>query len=165
ASAFGMDARAGLMVGSIPLTGGVGTTLAWIPHFTETLGIAEAAELGLAANMVGMVVACLVGGPLAGWLMRRHRIEPSGAPDVEVGLRYADEPGARLDYQGVLLALLWLNLALMLGNGLNAVVGLSGIRLPDFVGCLLAGIALRGLGQWLSPQGQRLWDWDSMRLG
>src|SRR5690606_18477512 len=59
----------------------------------------------------------------------------------------------------------WLNLALMLGNGLNALVGLSGIRLPDFVGCLLAGIALRGLGQWLSPQGQRLWNWDSMRLG
>lgn len=165
ASAFGMDARAGLMVGSVSLTGGVGTTLAWMPHFTETLGIAEAGELGLGANMVGMVVACLVGGPLAGWLMRRHRIEPSGAPDVEVGLRYADERGARLDYQGVLLALLWLNLALMLGNGLNALVGLSGIRLPDFVGCLLAGIALRGLGQWLSPQGQRLWDWDSMRLG
>ena len=31
AAAFGMDPRAGLMVGSISLTGGVGTTLAWSP--------------------------------------------------------------------------------------------------------------------------------------
>jgi ESS family glutamate:Na+ symporter len=29
ARAFGLDPRAGLMVGSISLTGGVGTTLAW----------------------------------------------------------------------------------------------------------------------------------------
>ena len=165
AGAFGMDPRAGLMAGSISLTGGVGTTLAWMPHFTETLGIAEAGELGLAANMVGMVAACLVGGPMAAWLMRRHRIVPSGAAEVEVGLRYQDEPHARLDYQGVLLALLWLNLALMLGEGLNSLVALTGLKLPGFVGCLMAGIALRGLGQWLSPNGERLWDWSGMRLG
>ncbi len=165
AGAFGMDPRAGLMVGSIPLTGGVGTTLAWVPHFTDTLGIAEAGELGLAANMVGLVAACLVGGPMAAWLMRRHRIAPSGAADIEVGLRYQDEPHARLDYQGVLLALLWLNLALMLGEGINSLVGLAGLKLPGFVGCLMAGIALRGVGQWLSPDGERLWDWGGMRLG
>lgn len=165
AGAFGMDPRAGLMAGSISLTGGVGTTLAWMPHFTETLGIAEAGELGLAANMVGMIAACLIGGPMAAWLMKRHRISASGAADVEVGMRYQDEPGARLDYQGVLMALLWLNLALMLGNGVNALVGLTGLQLPGFVGCLMAGIALRALGQWLSPQGERFWDWRSMRLG
>ncbi|MBL0919934.1 MAG: sodium/glutamate symporter [Hydrogenophaga sp.] len=165
AAAFGMDPRAGLMAGSISLTGGVGTTLAWMPHFTETLGIAEAGELGLAANMVGMVAACLIGGPMAAWLMKRHRIAPSGAADVEVGMRYQDEPGARLDYQGVLMALLWLNLALMLGNGINALAELAGLKLPGFVGCLMAGIALRGLGQWLSPNGERFWDWRSMRLG
>src|SRR5690606_30625664 len=79
AGAFGMDPRAGLMAGSISLTGGVGTTLAWMPHFTETLGIVEAGELGLAANMVGMIAACLIGGPMAAWLMKRHRITASGA--------------------------------------------------------------------------------------
>ena len=65
AGLFGMDPRAGLMVGSVSLTGGVGTTLAWTPHFTETLGIAGASELGLAANMIGLVAACVIGGPIA----------------------------------------------------------------------------------------------------
>lgn len=54
AGLFGMDPRAGLMAGSVSLTGGVGTTLAWAPHFTDELGIAGAAEIGLASNMVGL---------------------------------------------------------------------------------------------------------------
>lgn len=76
ASLFGMDPRAGLMVGSISLTGGVGTTMAWMPHFTDTLGIASAGGVGLAANMIGLIAACLVGGPIAGWLIRRHPVMP-----------------------------------------------------------------------------------------
>ena len=42
----------------------------------------------------------------------------------------------------MLLALLWLNLALMLGEGINSLMGLAGLKLPGFVGCLMAGIAL-----------------------
>jgi ESS family glutamate:Na+ symporter len=63
ARAFGLDPRAGLMVGSISLTGGVGTTLAWSDHFVHNLGIAQAQELGLAANMIGLIAACTIGGP------------------------------------------------------------------------------------------------------
>src|SRR5690606_4406711 len=118
----GMDPRAGLMVGSISLTGGVGTTLAWVPHFTEVLGIAAAGELGLAANMVGLVAACLIGGPIAGWLIRRHAVRPSADADVEVGALYRDTPHASLDYEGVLLAVFWLNIALMLGSGIGALI-------------------------------------------
>lgn len=165
AEVFGLDPRAGLMAGSISLTGGVGTTVAWTPYFVETLGIANAGELGLAASMLGMIAACLVGGPMAAWLMRRHRIAPSGTADVEVGTRYQDEAYLRLDYHGVLLALLWLNLALMLGSGMNSLVELTGLKLPAFVGCLMAGIVLRNLGQWVAPTGGRLWNWPSMRLG
>ena len=50
AAAFGMDPKAGLMVGSISLTGGVGTALAWSPTFVESLGIRNALELGVASN-------------------------------------------------------------------------------------------------------------------
>ena len=63
ARAFGLDPRTGLMVGSISLTGGVGTTLAWSDHFVHNLGIAQAQELGLAANMIGLIAACTIGVP------------------------------------------------------------------------------------------------------
>ena len=38
AAAFGMDPKAGLMAGSVSLTGGLGTTVAWAPIFTDELG-------------------------------------------------------------------------------------------------------------------------------
>ena len=67
ASLFGQPHQAGLMTGSVSLTGGVGTTLAWAPTFVSQLGIGNAAELGMASNMVGLIAACLVGGPIASY--------------------------------------------------------------------------------------------------
>jgi ESS family glutamate:Na+ symporter len=166
ARAFGLDPRAGLMVGSISLTGGVGTTLAWSDYFVQNLGIAQAQELGLAANMIGLIAACTIGGPIAGLLMRRHRLRASGDSALEIGTLHSDEQHARLDYYGVLLALLWLNLALMLGSGINALVALTPVTLPAFVGCLLAGILLRMVADWMRPSGRgRLWNWPSMQPG
>ncbi len=56
--------RAGLLTGSVSLTGGVGTALAWAPHFVQ-LGIANAEAIGLASNMAGLISACAIGGPIA----------------------------------------------------------------------------------------------------
>src|SRR5690606_33809915 len=85
---------------------------------------------------------------------------------LEIGTLHSDEQHARLDYYGVLLALLWLNFALMLGSGINAVVARTPLTLPAFVGCLLAGILLRMIGDWMRPNGRgRLWNWPSMQPG
>jgi ESS family glutamate:Na+ symporter len=165
ASAFGMDPRAGLMVGSISLTGGVGTTLAWAPYFTEQLGITAAHELGLAANMLGLVAACMVGGPVALYLMRRHHVRRSRGVLLEVGVRHKDEQHTRLDYHGMLMALLWLNVTLMLGQGVSALIASTGLNLPGFVGCLLTGIVLRSVGDALTARGWALWQWGRMRAG
>lgn len=165
AGLFGMDARAGLMVGSVSLTGGVGTTLAWAPHFTDVLGIAGAAELGLASNMVGLVSACAIGGPIAGWLIRRYPIMPSADAGLEVGRLFGDDSRSTLDYHGVLLALFWLNIALLLGQLISGVITRAGLLLPDFVGCLLGGIVLRAGGDLLAPDGGRMWRYAEMRPG
>lgn len=165
ASLFGMDARTGLMVGSISLTGGVGTTLAWSPYFADVLGIAIATELGMAANMVGLMAACLIGGPIAGWLMRRHDVAPSADAELEVGTLYGEEAQAPLDYYSALMAVFWLNIALMLGYGIGALIGMSGLMLPAFVGCLLGGIVLRSAGDLFVPHGGRLWRFHEMKPG
>ncbi|MCD7097715.1 sodium/glutamate symporter [Stenotrophomonas sp. MMGLT7] len=166
AGAFGMDPRAGLMVGSVSLTGGVGTTLAWSSHFVDTLGIAGAQELGLAANMIGLIAACTIGGPIAGILMRRHRVRPSGKADLELGALHGDTPGTALDYHGFLLALFWLNLTLMLGRGIGAAIATTSVTLPDFVGCLIAGIVLRAVADTAAPDGRgRMWNRPLMQPG
>src|SRR5690554_5774996 len=165
AGSFGMDPKAGLMVGSVSLTGGVATTLAWTPHFVGELGIEGAGEIGLAANMVGLIAACTIGGPIAGWLIRRHAVTPSADAELEVGTLYGDQSRAQLDYAGVLLAVFWLNLALMLGQGISYLIGSAGMMLPGFVGCLMAGILLRLLGDLLAPNGGRMWKLEAMQPG
>ncbi|HMO48153.1 MAG TPA: sodium/glutamate symporter [Rubrivivax sp.] len=164
ASGFGLDRRAGLLTGSVSLTGGVGTTLAWAPHFVE-LGIANAEAIGLASNMAGLIAACAIGGPIAAYLIRRDSLASSDEAELEVGVRYADEDKARLDYNSVLLALLWLNVALILGRGVSAAIALTGLRMPDFVGTLVAGIVLRNVSAQFSKQKGQLWHWQRMRAG
>jgi len=168
AQVFGLDPRAGLMTGSVALTGGVGTTLSWAPHFVDRLGIANAMELGMASNMVGLIAACSVGGPIAGWLMRRYAIHGSDAQPLDVGVS-TRQAVVSLDYFGVLRAWLWLNMALMIGGVLTPLFQSWGLQLPMFVGCLLGGIVLRNTaGRWLLGRKQRKlgsYHWQSMRQG
>ncbi|MDM0076281.1 sodium/glutamate symporter [Variovorax sp. J2P1-59] len=162
---FGMDRRVGLLTGSISLTGGVGTTLAWVPHFVRDLGITNAEVIGLSSNMAGLIAACAIGGPIAAYLIHRHQLVSSAEAALEPGAHYEDENRTRLDYNGVLMALLWLNVALILGRGISDLIALTGLRLPAFVGTLIAGILVRNVTSLFTKQKGQLWHWDRMRAG
>ncbi|KAB2758329.1 MULTISPECIES: sodium/glutamate symporter [Brucella/Ochrobactrum group] len=144
ATVFGLEAKAGLMVGSISLTGGIGTTLAWAPIFVERLGISNAMELGVAGNTIGLIAACMIGGPVAAYLIKRHSVAPTHSAELDIGASN-DGRQSRLDYFCVLWALLALNLALILGLGISHILALTGLNLPGFVSCLMAGIVVRNL--------------------
>ncbi|HWL53241.1 MAG TPA: sodium/glutamate symporter [Chthoniobacteraceae bacterium] len=142
AAFFGFNPKAGLLTGSVALTGGVGTTIAWAPDFVQHHGIANAMELGVASNMIGLIAACVVGGPIAGLLIRRHRLSaPQQEPTLQQALQ--EDAPVPIDSNAVLRAWLWLNIALLIGHGISAALGATGLTLPGFVGCLLAGIFLR----------------------
>ena len=165
ASTFGLDPRAGLLVGSISLVGGIGTTLAWVPDVTERLGITNALEIGTAGSMLGLIIACIIGGPSANYLMREHKLQPSHDARLEIGVVHgADSADTRLDYYGVLRAWLWLNLALLLGQGLASMIRSTGLNLPDFVGSLLAGIVLRNITPLILPR-QSARNWKKVSQG
>ncbi|MDF3607486.1 sodium/glutamate symporter [Paracoccus sp. DMF-8] len=144
AGLFGIEPRAGLMVGSVSLTGGVGTTLAWAPIFAERLGIANAMELGVAANTVGLIAACVIGGPVAAFLIRRNALKTPGGGELDVGASHEGR-AVRIDYFCILWAILVLNITVMLGLGLHHAITAAGVTLPAFVSCLVTGIVLRNL--------------------
>jgi ESS family glutamate:Na+ symporter len=142
ASAFGMDPKAGLMVGSISLTGGVGTAMAWSPTFVESLGISNALELGVAANTVGLISACVIGGPIARYLITRHKIAPSGDAQLDIGVEHEKQRTTMVDSYGILWAWLWLNVAMIFGYFLDKALAVGGLQLPLFVSCLIGGILI-----------------------
>lgn len=139
ASLLGLEPIIGLMAGSISLIGGVGTTMAWAPAF-EDMGIQSAAEVGLAANTLGLISACLVGGPIANYLIKKHRLTPNSDHNLDVGVCHNEK--TQLDHFGYLNAWLMLNLSLILGYFINIGIEASGMQLPMFVACLIAGIII-----------------------
>jgi glutamate:Na+ symporter, ESS family len=145
ATVFGMEPVAGLMVGSISLTGGVGTALAWAPMFVEQLGISNALELGIAANTVGLISAAVIGGPIARFLITRHNITPSGDTRLDIGVEHEKQHATPVDSYGILWAWLWLNIAMIFGYYLDKVIEAAGLQLPLFVSCLIGGIVLGNL--------------------
>ena len=142
ATAFGMDPKAGLMVGSISLTGGVGTALAWAPTFVESLGISNALELGVAANTVGLISACVIGGPIARYLITRHKLVTSGDAQLDIGVEHEKQRSTMVDSYGILWAWLWLNVAMIFGYFLDQALATGGLKLPLFVSCLIGGILI-----------------------
>lgn len=150
AGLFGMDPKAGLMAGSISLTGGLGTTVAWAPIFADQLGIANAAELGVACSTLGLIAACVLGGPLANFLIRRHKLKTSDDGNLDIG-QSNDEPHMMVDSYGVLWAWLWLNIALIIGYFLDMGLAAAGMNVPRFVSCMLAGIVINNVRSHFAP--------------
>ncbi|WP_394131388.1 sodium/glutamate symporter [Shewanella maritima] len=139
ATMLGLEPIIGLMSGSISLIGGVGTTMAWSPTFAE-MGIEGAAEIGIASNTIGLIAACLVGGPIANYLINKHKLKANQDHDLDIGVCH-DET-LKLDHFGYLYAWLMLNLSLILGHFIDIGISSMGLQLPMFVSCLIAGILI-----------------------
>ncbi|WP_394150672.1 sodium/glutamate symporter [Vibrio maritimus] len=139
AAMLGLEPVLGLMAGSISLIGGVGTTMAWAPSFNE-MGLESAAEVGLASNTLGLIFACLIGGPIANYLIKKHRLQSQGDTQLDIGICHNQT--VKLDHFGYLYAWLMLNLSLILGYFIDMGLSKMGLQLPMFVACLVAGILI-----------------------
>ncbi len=141
-AALGLPKGITALVGSASLIGGHGTTIAWAPIITERFGLSNALEVGVATATLGLVVASLVGGPIASVLIARHHPAGPAAPDPVVGFPDdpSDKPVDDVSHIGLLRTLLVLNVVILIGYTLDDVVAETGIKLPLFVVCLLVGI-------------------------
>jgi ESS family glutamate:Na+ symporter len=152
AAALGYRPAAGLLVGSISLLGGHGTAIAWAPVFAEQFGVAQALEIGVLAATAGLVLASLAGGPLARFLIRRHRLQGEPAQQPEVGVHYGEQPRTNIDYDGFLRAILAIHFSGILGILANQALAAAGVRMPLFVTCLFAAIVLANVVPRLAPR-------------
>ena len=142
AGLLGLQPATGLLLGTVSLIGGHGTTIAWAPTFVESFGIGNALELGVAANTMGLIAACVIGGPIARFLITRNKILPNSDDRLDIGVGHENEVTTQVDSYGILWAWLWLNVAMMIGYTLNEALEVAGLKLPLFVSCLIGGILI-----------------------
>lgn len=141
AELFGLPQGITVLLGSASLIGGHGTTIAWAPLITERYGLQNAIEIGIATATLGLVIASLIGGPVARILITRYKLSGPADDAPMIGLR-DDTVKDDLNHINLLQALLVLNIAILIGFSLHKVLVEAGLKLPLFVACLLAGIAL-----------------------
>lgn len=140
AKLVGLPVDVGILAGSASLIGGHGTAIAWAPDFVAQ-GIPNALEIGVASATLGLVVASLIGGPIAKLLIARHGLK--GKEDQpSVGIEYAKEKTESINHLNVMAVLLVLHVAIIIGYIANDVLGQMGFKLPLFVACLLTAIIL-----------------------
>ena len=78
AKALGINPLLGLAAGSIPLTGGHGTSATFGPTL-ENFGAVGAEVVALASATYGLIAGCLIGGPIARRLLNKHNLKPTNS--------------------------------------------------------------------------------------
>jgi len=141
AAAFDQPTPVGMLGGTVSLIGGHGTAIAWAPRITDDYGIANAMEIGVASATFGLILASLMGGPIAKFLITRHKLKPTKAEPQDVGLS-EEQRKTGIDHLDFLDAILAIHVSIIVGFLINNGLAELGLKLPLFVTCLFAGILL-----------------------
>src|SRR6478609_1242043 len=145
---MGQSPLLGLVCGSLTLAGGMGTAIGFAPEL-EKAGLQGAAVVSVAAATFGLVAGGLLGGPLGGWLIQRHRLQSEAGTEIHLEAGQTGESGILPD----LCALLgfgkkfWGHLLLLLfcikaGVWVSFFIRKTGIIFPVYMGAMILGLVL-----------------------
>jgi ESS family glutamate:Na+ symporter len=162
AAVLGQPLLMGVLAGSVTLTGGPATGLAFAPLF-EAAGVPAAGTLAVAAAMVGIVSGGLIGGPIGTWLIARGRLAtphaagpPTAVPTAQeivegrmAGAMPEAPRGEDREAYGLLKTLVVMLTAMWIGGlasgWINAGLSTIGMALPAYIGAMLVAAVIRNL--------------------
>ena len=140
---IGLHPLLALQCSSASMSGGVGTASAFGPIFIELGAPDSATTVGVAAGTMGNIMGSLIGGPVAAFLISRHKLkaDPNDKPDSAVS---GTAPALDNDRMVSTFALCLLVAAL--GMPVYALLdSIPGLEMPKFIGCLFAGAVARNV--------------------
>ncbi|WP_298466003.1 sodium/glutamate symporter [uncultured Erythrobacter sp.] len=142
AAAMGQPSGVGVLVGSASLAGGHGTAIAWAPTIAEQQGVTNALEIGVAAATIGLVIASLLGGPIASFLLSRYNLKSETEGNLMVGIEREKQDDTTITHLNLMGAILVIHIAMIIGFGLNIAIAEFGLKLPLFVSCMMVAILM-----------------------
>ena len=155
--ALGQHPLMGVLAGSVTLTGGPATGLAFAPLF-EQAGVPGAATLAVAAAMVGIVSGGVIGGPIGTYLVERLGRGSTTAPGPQSrgtldNLAEAQMPEAQVaaptgeDVESYVLLKHLVVMIVTIGVGVvvSAWLTRAGMTLPAYIGAMLVAAIIRNL--------------------
>jgi ESS family glutamate:Na+ symporter len=155
--ALGQHPLLGVLAGSVTLTGGPATGLAFAPQF-EAAGVAGAPTLAVAAAMVGIVAGGVIGGPIGTYLIERRVRGPlpgRAAQDTleNIAETQVADPGATAPagedvesyalIKHLVLLLVAVGVGIVVSRWMTAMI--PDLTLPAYIGAMLVAAVLRNL--------------------
>lgn len=141
-----VHAGIGLLAGSITLSGGHGTGVAYADIFEQTVGVKDALEIALASATYGLVAGGILGGPIAYFLIKRFRLKAD--PNEQAGF-HSDHMyhHTSVDLRSMLEVIAIISTCILLGTSFNTwLKGMNlGFTLPDFVPVLFVGVIIANI--------------------
>jgi len=152
AMGFGLHPLFGVLAGSVTLTGGPATGLAFAPLFEEA-GVPAAASVAVAVAMAGIVAGGIVGGPIGTMLvekfgLRSHARNASAEvtiATVEVNAEINPAAEDSSETFAVLKSVVVILLAMWIGGWVSKGFGALGVTLPAYIGAMLVAAMIRNL--------------------
>lgn len=138
--AFGLDPRLGLAVGSIPLTGGHGTSGAFGPYL-EDLGVQGATVVAIASATYGLVAGCIIGGPIGRALLLKHNLKSTEG----IQERKAASDSDPITHDSIFYAIILIGIAFAAGVTLNPIIKKTGLTLPFYILPMMLAVIIRNV--------------------
>ncbi len=154
ATMLGLDPLIGLIVGSITLTGGHGTAGAWGEVLEVQHGIQGAIVLSMASATFGLIIGGVVGGPVAKFLIKRHRLSDQVIEDKNDTQLDTNTRSATFEYpkktrlitaNNAVSTLGMFALCIFIANLMTDFSQGKWFELPTFVWALGTGVILRNI--------------------
>ena len=148
---FGLHPLFGVLAGSVTLTGGPATGLAFAPLF-EQAGVVGASSVAVAIAIGGIVAGGLVGGPVGTLLIERHGLEtPRRRQGTSVDIALVETETTvhastdEDDAWPILRNLVAILVAIWVGHWVSRGFAALGMTLPAYIGAMLVAAAIRNV--------------------
>lgn len=144
AKMFGEHPLLGLAVGSVPLTGGHGTSGAFGPVLEE-FGITGGLSVSIAAATYGLIAGCLIGGPVAKKLRDKYNLKPS-LEDREGTVEVLEENDEKpVSEETLFSAVVVIALSMGIGYCIAPFLKKYGIVIPAYIGPMFIAAIIRNI--------------------
>ena len=148
AKVFGLNPGIGLAAGSIPLTGGHGTSGAFGPYLEER-GVSGATVVAIASATYGLVAGCLLGGPIAKRLMEKNKLVCKEGSAKEAQEQAEKEESlaqkATMTEKSFFKAACMIGISMGIGSILTPIIKKAGLSLPAYLIPMLIAAIMRNV--------------------
>lgn len=146
AKVFKLNHLIGLSTGSVPMTGGHGTSGAFAPIF-EKSGAVGATTVAMASATFGLIMGSMLGGPIGKRLIEKNNLLDKVKNEAfsKDSISIEEKSIKELNASGFMAAVSQVIIAMGLGTILSMMLEKTGLTFPPYIGAMFAAAIIRNI--------------------